>query len=132
MHDIENEERSCHPKNVSSQGRKGRKTRSLRYGASTHPGARKLKAKLEQLDPSVDWPAVSTFANILKRAGLTSPKRKKRRTTLYSEPFSGVTAPNQLWCMDFKGYFSTGDLADESYRRSREGIAGPGRVLHAA
>jgi transposase InsO family protein len=26
-----------------------------------------------------------------------------------SEPFSEVTAPNQLWCMDFKGYFSTGD-----------------------
>ena len=39
----------------------------------------------------------------------TSPKRKKRRTTPYSEPFSEVTAPNQLWCMDFKGYFATGD-----------------------
>jgi transposase InsO family protein len=51
----------------------------------------------------------STFGNILQRAGLTSPKRKKRRTTPYSEPFSEVTAPNQLWCMDFKGYFATGD-----------------------
>lgn len=29
----------------------------------------------------------------------------------YSEPFSVVTAPNQLWCMDFKGYFSTSDGA---------------------
>ena len=38
-----------------------------------------------------------------------SPKRKKRRTTPYSEPFSEVTAPNQLWCMDFKGYFVSGD-----------------------
>jgi len=74
-------------------------------------GARKLKARLEQLDPSVDWPAASTFGDILQRAGLTSPKRKKRRTTPYSEPFSEVTAPNQLWCMDFKGYFSTGDGA---------------------
>jgi len=26
-----------------------------------------------------------------------------------SQPFSMVTAPNQLWCMDFKGYFLTGD-----------------------
>lgn len=51
----------------------------------------------------------STFGNILQRAGLTSPKRKKRRTTPYSEPFSEVTAPNQLWCMDFKGYFVSGD-----------------------
>jgi transposase len=72
-------------------------------------GARKLKAKLEQLDSSVEWPVASTFGNILHRSGLTSPKRKKRRTTPYSEPFSEVTAPNQLWCMDFKGYFATGD-----------------------
>ncbi|GGH10621.1 integrase core domain-containing protein [Silvibacterium dinghuense] len=28
-----------------------------------------------------------------------------------SEPFSEVTAPNQIWCMDFKGYFMTGDGA---------------------
>jgi transposase len=60
-------------------------------------GARKLKARLEQLEPGVDWPAASTFGNILQRAGLTSPKRKKRRTTPYSEPFSEVTAPNQLF-----------------------------------
>ena len=51
----------------------------------------------------------STFGNILQRAGLTSPKRKKRRTTPYSEPFSEMTAPNQPWSMDFKGYFATGD-----------------------
>jgi hypothetical protein len=62
-------------------------------------GARKLKARLEQLDSSVEWPVASTFGNILQRAGLTSPKRKKRRTTPYSEPFSEVTAPNQLWCI---------------------------------
>jgi transposase InsO family protein len=72
-------------------------------------GARKLKARLEQLDSSVVWPVASTFGNILQRAGLTSPKRKKRRTTPYSEPFSEVTAPNQLLCMNFKGYFATGD-----------------------
>ena len=75
-----------------------------------HPswGARKLKARLEVLQPRVIWPAASTFGNILSRAGLTNPKQKKRRTTPFSEPFSMVTAPNQLWCMDFKGYFSTG------------------------
>jgi transposase InsO family protein len=78
---------------------------------SKHPswGARKLKARLETLHPRFSWPAASTFGNILNRAGLTNPVQKKRRTTPYSEPFSEVTAPNQLWCMDFKGYFSTGD-----------------------
>jgi hypothetical protein len=49
------------------------------------------------------------FGTILSRAGLTSPTKKKRRTTPYSEPSSEVTAPNQLWCMDFKGYFMTGN-----------------------
>ena len=76
-----------------------------------HPswGARKLKARLEKLQPDVVWPAASTFGNILNRAGLTSPQKKRKRTAPSSEPFSLVTGPNQLWCMDFKGYFSTGD-----------------------
>ena len=75
-----------------------------------HPswGARKLKAGLEMLQTDVVWPAASTFGNILSRAGLTSPQKRKR-TTPCSEPFSLVTGPNQLWCMDFKGYFITDD-----------------------
>jgi len=76
-----------------------------------HPswGARKLKARLEMLQPEVAWPAASTFGNILSRSGLTSPQKRRKRTTPCSEPFSLVTGPNQLWCMDFKGYFATGD-----------------------
>jgi transposase len=66
-------------------------------------GARKLKARLERMNPNVKWPAASTVGQILSRAGLKNPKRKKRRTTPSAEPFSMVTAPNQLWCMDFKG-----------------------------
>src|SRR5271170_6768356 len=61
------------------------------------------------MNPNVTWPAASTVGQILSRAGLTNPKRKKRRTTPSSEPFSMVTAPNQLWCMDFQGHFRTGD-----------------------
>jgi transposase InsO family protein len=72
-------------------------------------GARKLKARLEKKNPNVAWPAASTIGQILRRAGLTNPVRKRRRTTPYSEPFAEVTAPNQLWCMDFKGWFRTGN-----------------------
>jgi transposase InsO family protein len=61
------------------------------------------------LQPDMVWPAASTFGNILSRAGITSPQRKRKRTTPCSEPFSLVTGTNQLWCMDFKGYFTTGD-----------------------
>lgn len=59
-------------------------------------GARKLKARLERMNPTVNWPAASTAGQILSRAGLTNPKRKKRRATPSSQPFSMVTAPNQL------------------------------------
>jgi transposase len=44
-------------------------------------GARKLKARLERMNPNVTWPAASTVGQILSRAGLTNPKKKKRRST---------------------------------------------------
>ena len=52
-----------------------------------HPswGARKLKARLEMLQPELVWPAASTFGNILSRAGLTSPQKKRKRITPCSE-----------------------------------------------
>jgi transposase len=95
-------------------------------------GARKLKARLEQLEPSVDWPAASTFGNILQRAGLTSPKRRKRSTTPYSEPFFEVTAPNQLWCMDssprLPRVFNSSSLGLSPLRSSSERVEfGTGR-----
>ena len=43
-------------------------------------GARKLKARLERMNPNVSWPAASTVGQILSRAGLTNPRRKKRHT----------------------------------------------------
>ncbi|GAC1386138.1 MAG: hypothetical protein NVSMB42_06380 [Herpetosiphon sp.] len=63
-----------------------------------HPSwdARKLKARLEMLQPDLVWPAASTFGNILSRAGLMSPQTKRKRITPCSEPFSMVTGPDQL------------------------------------
>lgn len=63
-----------------------------------HPswGARKLKARLEMLQLEFVWSAARTSGNILSRAGLTSPQRKRKRTTSCSEPFSLVTGPNHL------------------------------------
>jgi transposase InsO family protein len=45
----------------------------------------------------------------IESCGFDQPSEKKKRTTPCSVPFSTVTGPNQLWCMDFKGYFATGD-----------------------
>lgn len=76
-----------------------------------HPrwGPRKLRVILQQKLPSVDWPACSTIGEILKRAGLTVPRRRRRRTPPYTQPFMGCDSPNAVWCADFKGWFRTGD-----------------------
>lgn len=51
---------------------------------------------------------VSTFGEILRRAGLSAPQRKRLRVPLYTKPFEKVEKANQIWCADFKGWFRTG------------------------
>ena len=45
-----------------------------------HPswGARKLKARLEMLQPDVIWPAASTFGNILESCGIDQSAEEKK------------------------------------------------------
>jgi transposase InsO family protein len=77
-----------------------------------HPtwGPRKLKAWLEEAHPwELDLPAPSTIGDILKRAGLISSRKRKRRSTRFSAPFRTVAAPNDVWTTDFKGQFRTRD-----------------------
>jgi len=71
-------------------------------------GPRKLRAVLHTLHPRLALPAVSTFAAIIKRHGLVRPKRRRRRTPTFSAPLAHATAPNALWCIDFKGHFPVG------------------------
>lgn len=77
--------------------------------AHMHWGPRKLRALLERQEPEVEWPAVSTLGAILAREGLVVPRKKRRRTPLYTEPLRHATEANRVWCADFKGWFRTGD-----------------------
>ncbi len=76
-----------------------------------HPrwGPRKLKAALEQEAPEIRWPVESTIGELLRRRGLAHPRRVRQRTPPYSQPLAHATAPNQVWCADFKGWFRCGD-----------------------
>jgi transposase InsO family protein len=76
-----------------------------------HPswGPRKLLIRLSAKQPKVPWPAASTVGALLKREGLAIPRRKVRKIPLYTHPFEQVSAPNELWCADFKGWFRTLD-----------------------
>ena len=76
-----------------------------------HPtwGPKKLVAWLRERESGVAWPAASTVGNILERRQLTQRRRKVRRTPPWSEPFAHCQDSNQVWCVDFKGQFRTGD-----------------------
>jgi putative transposase len=69
-----------------------------------------LRSWLMDRHPGRVFPSVSTFAAILKRNGLTVLRRRgRRRTPAATQPFADASAPNAVWCMDYKGHFRTGD-----------------------
>lgn len=76
-----------------------------------HPrwGPKKLLPILRKRHPSIEFPAVSTAGDILKRAGLIEETRRRRRPIAVERPFNAVEQPNDTWCIDFKGWFRTRD-----------------------
>jgi transposase InsO family protein len=103
------EDRSRRPK-TSPKAVAGWVENSIVAAREKYPrwGPRKLRAALLRANPGVALPSVTTFALILKRNGLIVPRRRKRRTTPATQPLSHATAPNSLWCIDFKGDFLVG------------------------
>jgi hypothetical protein len=76
-----------------------------------HPrwGPKKTRAWLGEREPAVTRPSASTIGHILKRAELVVPRRRRRRTPAYVHRFAACEGPNDVWCIDFKGWFVTGD-----------------------
>ena len=72
-------------------------------------GPKKLVWWLARHDPAEEWPASSTAGEILKRRGLVKPRRSRRRTPPYAEPFTLSDRPNQVWSADYKGQFRMGN-----------------------
>jgi transposase InsO family protein len=74
-----------------------------------HWGARKIRELLvRRLDGDVRVPAKSTIHAVLDRHGLVRRAgRKRHRAT--GTPLSQGTAPNDLWCADYKGEFQLGN-----------------------
>jgi transposase InsO family protein len=76
-----------------------------------HPswGPVKVRAYLERRAPATDWPAASTIGELFDREGLTVKRKLRRRSPPSSAPFAHCEAANDVWCIDFKGWFLTGD-----------------------
>jgi len=72
-------------------------------------GSKKILATLSRERPGEAWPARSTIDAILKRAGVVEPRGKRRRRQPTAPPFVEAHAPNEVWSMDYKGWFRVGD-----------------------
>ena len=68
-------------------------------------GAPKIRERLKQRYPQVACPAISTVHAVLDRHGLVSVRRRRPRPRLTGTRRSEPTAPNALWCADYKGEF---------------------------
>jgi len=79
-------------------------------------GPKKLRKLLVTRYPKLQPPACSTIAEILKRRGLVDEERSRRRRRAgardraQSKPeLAESHAPNDVWCVDFKGDFRLGN-----------------------
>jgi transposase InsO family protein len=77
-----------------------------------HPrwGPKKLRAILYERCPQQAWPAASTMGEVLRRAGLSVARGRRRRDVVpRTHPLAAAVAPNDVWTADFKGWFRTAD-----------------------
>jgi transposase InsO family protein len=75
-----------------------------------HPtwGPKKLKAVLERRLERA-FPSAAAIGSILARNGLVHPRRKRQRHAPMPTTLREVSAPNDVWCIDYKGHFRLGD-----------------------
>ncbi len=86
----------------------------VRHVRLRHPawGARKLRALLCRRYGAYGVPAAAAISRWLRRWRLTQPSHRRghRRGPLIDRPHLTVAGrPNEVWSVDFKGWFRTGD-----------------------
>ena len=79
-----------------------------------HPrwGPLKLRAWLVERHPQLSFPSVSGIGAVLRRRGMTAARKPRRSASIpatIAPPFADCERPNDVWCMDFKGWFHTHD-----------------------
>ena len=86
---------------------------ALRQLRRRHPtwGPRKLRARLRTLHPRVRLPVPRTLARWLRRLALVPrcPRHQRRGPPLPKRKRTVARQPNDVWTLDFKGWFRTRD-----------------------
>jgi transposase InsO family protein len=75
-----------------------------------HPswGPKKIKEVLER-EKGVKLPSPSAVGNMIYSRGLAQPQRRRKKYAAKPTGLREVDAPNELWCVDYKGQFRLGD-----------------------
>lgn len=79
-----------------------------------HPswGAKKLLPWLQRKNPGRDdWPCVASVSAILERNQLVRSRKRRRLVAAYDGKLTGASQPNDVWCIDHKGWWLAGDGA---------------------
>lgn len=72
-------------------------------------GPKKIAVKLKDTDPQRRCPAVSTIGEVLKRAGLVQPRRRRAAREVRRGCWPVAQAANEEWAIDYKGQWRLGD-----------------------
>lgn len=74
-----------------------------------HPtwGSRKLKDVLEKRGQRM--PSHGAIERALAKAGLSKPRKHRRRHKAEPTHLRAASSPNDVWCIDYKGQFRLGD-----------------------
>lgn len=101
-------------------------------------GPRKIVSKLEARQGDVDWPSASTAGEILKRAGLVSSRRGRRRAPPRMGQLTVPQHANHVWALDHKGWIRLGDgsrvepfTATDGFSRYLISLAATGSTQYA-
>ena len=103
-------DRSRAPQNIRRRFRLRQPNDVLRFGGRIPRwGPVKVRAYLDRLSSRITWPAASTIGALFNREGLTVKRKFAAPQSASSVPFAHCGAANDVWCIDFKGWFLTGD-----------------------
>lgn len=73
-------------------------------------GAKKIHAWLRRTFPRARKPAISSIGRVLRRLQLSHPRPRRPRGPVRTwPPFRSARQPNEVWTVDFKGWFRTAD-----------------------
>lgn len=72
-------------------------------------GPKKIRGHLVVHQPAILWPSTTAIGNILDRHGLVLPRKYRKRFPTKTDPLSHANTSNDVWSVDFKGWWFTKD-----------------------